>query len=127
MPSSHSKIGLPTLLVAHLGGLSRAPPEIAVGRRSIPIGDIGITAFGDARSAAERVRCQGYRVRGSDIDLLGDLDGVIDLDAEISNGGFDLRMSQRLGFILRISFLIENQRRAARRSVLAAAERSSSR
>lgn len=54
--------------------------------RSIPLGDIGINAFGDARCAAERVRCRAYRVRGSDVDLLADLYGFIDFDTEISNG-----------------------------------------
>lgn len=39
----------------------------------------------------------------SDINLLGDLDRVIDLDAEVSNGAFDLRMSEQLAFIMRIS------------------------
>ena len=31
----------------------------------------------------------------SDVDLLGDLDGVIDLDAEVAHGAFDLRMSEQ--------------------------------
>ena len=34
---------------------------------------------------------------------IGDLDGVIDLDAEVANGAFDLRMSEQLGFIRRFS------------------------
>ena len=36
----------------------------------------------------------------SDVDLLCDFDRVIDFDAKISNGAFDLRVSQRLGFTL---------------------------
>ena len=79
----------------------------------------------DADGGADHVRFLRYRVSRSDLDLLSDLNRVLDLDAEIPNGALDLRMSERLGFILRISFLIENQRRAARRSVLADAERSS--
>lgn len=63
----------------------------------------------------------------SDIDLFGYLDGVIDLDAEISNGGFDFGISQRLNFILSFLFLIENQRPAACHLVLAVAISSSSR
>jgi hypothetical protein len=31
----------------------------------------------------------------SDLDLLGDLDRVIDLDAEIPNGAFDLPMPEQ--------------------------------
>lgn len=62
----------------------------------------------------------------SNVDLLRDLDGVVDLDAEVPDGALDLRMSERLGFILRISYLIESQRPAARRLVLAAVEPSSS-
>ena len=81
--------------------------------------------IGGEFAAADCVRLLGHCVRQSNIDFLRDLDGVVDLDAEVSNRAFDLRMSERLGFILRISFLIENQRRAARRSVLADAERSS--
>jgi hypothetical protein len=42
-------------------------------------------------------------------------------DAEIPDGALDFRMSQRVGFVLRISFLIENQRPVAHRSVLAVA------
>jgi hypothetical protein len=39
----------------------------------------------------------------SDVDLLCHLDRIIDLDAERSNGALDLRVIERLGFILRIS------------------------
>ena len=63
----------------------------------------------------------------SDIDLLGNLDRVIDLKSQVADGAFHLGVTERLGFIPRISFLIESQRRAARRSVLAAAERSRTR
>jgi hypothetical protein len=57
----------------------------------------------------------------SDVDLFGYGESVVDLNAEIPDGALDLGMSQRVGFILRISFLIENQRLAAHRSVLAVA------
>jgi hypothetical protein len=30
----------------------------------------------------------------SDLDFLGDLDGIVNLDAKIANGTFDLRVSQ---------------------------------
>jgi hypothetical protein len=58
---------------------------------------------------------------GSEFDLLRDAEGVVDLDAEIAHGAFELGMPERVGFILRISFLIENQRHAGHRSVLAVA------
>jgi hypothetical protein len=32
-------------------------------------------------AAADRVRSQRYRVGGSDVDFLSDLNGVVDLDA----------------------------------------------
>ncbi len=67
----------------------------AVRRRNIPFADIEGHAIGDAGSAADYVRSQEYRVRGSDVDLLGDLDGVVDLDAEVAHGAFDLRMSKQ--------------------------------
>src|SRR5262245_57832626 len=63
----------------------------------------------------------------SDVDFLGDFEGVIDLNTEITHRAVNLGMAKRLGFILRISYLIESQRSAARRSVLAAVKRSSCR
>jgi hypothetical protein len=57
----------------------------------------------------------------SDVNLFSYGEGIIGFDAEIPVGALDLRMSQRVGFILSISFLIENQRPAAHRSVLAVA------
>jgi hypothetical protein len=36
-----------------------------------------------------------YRVNPSDVDLLGKLNRVIDLDAELANGAFDLRMASK--------------------------------
>ena len=39
----------------------------------------------------------------SDLDFLGDFEGVVDLNAEILHRTFNFRMSDRLGFILRIS------------------------
>ena len=50
--------------------------------------------IGDAKSVADHVRCRVYR-GSSDIDLLGDLYRVIDLDAEIANGALDLRVAQQ--------------------------------
>jgi hypothetical protein len=35
----------------------------------------------------------GYRVNVSDLDLLGDLDRVIDLNTEVADRALDLRMS----------------------------------
>ncbi len=58
----------------------------------IPKAAIGITGIGDAKSAAERVRSKGYRVRGSDVDLLGVLDSVVDLDTKGAHCAFELRM-----------------------------------
>jgi hypothetical protein len=46
---------------------------------------------------------------------------IIDFDAKVPDGALDLCMSQRVGFVLRISFLIENQGPVAHRSVLAVA------
>ncbi len=40
--------------------------------------------------------CLGDRVSGSDVDLFSDLDDVIHLDAEVSNGALDLRMSKQM-------------------------------
>ena len=40
--------------------------------------------------------------RHSDIDPLGDCDRIIDLDAEVSNGAFVLRISERKRGRLRI-------------------------
>jgi hypothetical protein len=36
-----------------------------------------------------------YRIDTSDVDLLGNLYRIIDLDAEIANGAFDLRMPKQ--------------------------------
>ena len=55
------------------------------------------------------------------LDLLGYGKSVVYLDAEIAHRAFQLRVPERVSFILRISFLIENQRPAAHRSVLAVA------
>jgi len=70
--------------------------------------DLCPNAIGDGPRVADHVRCVGYSDRAhapfaSDVNLLCDLDGVIDLDAEVTNGALDLRMTERLGFILRIS------------------------
>ena len=50
---------------------------------------------GDEFPAADHVRYLKYSDKFSDIDFLGDLDRIIDLDAEISNGALDLRMSEQ--------------------------------
>jgi hypothetical protein len=63
--------------------------------RVIPIADIEGAAVGDAVSAADHVRNRRDRANGSDVDLLRDLDRVVDLDAEVPHGAFDLRMSER--------------------------------
>ena len=61
------------------------------------------------------------RRASSRVDLFGYGESVIDLDPEVARRALYLLMPQRVGFILRISFLIENQRPAAHRSVLAVA------
>ena len=73
---------------------------------------------GEAKGGAKPVRLCPC---SSDVNLFRYGEGIIDFDAEIPDGALDLRMPQRVGFILRISFLIENQRPAAHRSVLAVA------
>src|SRR6516225_9448231 len=60
----------------------------------------------------------------SDVDFFRNLNGVIDLNTEVSDRALDFGVAQRLGFILRVSYLIESQRSAARRLVLAAVRRS---
>jgi hypothetical protein len=59
--------------------------------RVIPIPEV----IGDAKSAADHFRNRRYFVRPSDIDLLGDLNCIVDLDAEVADGAFDLRMSKQ--------------------------------
>jgi hypothetical protein len=75
--------------------------------------------------ARERTEIGAKPVRlcpcSSDINLFSYGEGIVHLNAEIPDSALDLRMSQRVGFILRISFLIENQRPSAHRSVLAVA------
>src|SRR5262245_22361537 len=46
-----------------------------------------LIAIGGAQSAADRFRYMGHRVKWINVDLLSDLDRVIDLDAQIANGG----------------------------------------
>jgi len=58
--------------------------------RNIPIADIKGAAVGDAASAAYHVRNLRDHVNGSDVDLLRDLDRIINLDAEVPHGAFDL-------------------------------------
>ena len=52
----------------------------------------------DRKALADHVRLLGDRVYPSDVDLFGDLDGEVGLDADIANRALDLRMSyNRLG------------------------------
>jgi hypothetical protein len=48
--------------------------------RSTSEAELAALGIGDVLSAADHVRSQRYRVRHSDVDLLGDPDRVIDLD-----------------------------------------------
>jgi hypothetical protein len=43
----------------------------------------------------------------SDVDLLCDVKGVVDLNAEIPHRAFDPPVAERLGFILRISISLK--------------------
>ena len=75
------------------------------------------------------------RARGQEIGQIGDASAAIEavvplariarqmLGADAVEGAVEpgLHVAERVGFILRISFLIENQRPAAHRSVLAVA------
>lgn len=60
----------------------------------VPIAAVPRRMIGDAASAADHVRNRRNRVDRSNIDLLSYLDRVVDLDAKVANGAFDLRMSQ---------------------------------
>ncbi|MGE8944352.1 hypothetical protein ACO2I3_20810 [Leptospira interrogans] len=51
---------------------------------------ISSIAIGGAKGATDHVWSQGDRVKNSDVDLLGDLDGVIDPDTEIPHHALDL-------------------------------------
>ena len=73
---------------------------------------------GEAEGGAKPVRLCPCN---SDVNLFGYGEGIVHFNPEIPDGALDLRMTQRVGFVLRISFLIENQRPAAHRSVLAVA------
>jgi hypothetical protein len=42
------------------------------------------------------------RTGDSKLNLLGDAEGVVDLDAEIADGAFELRMSEQSCAIIRI-------------------------
>lgn len=89
------------LLARHVGsatediGSPRQATKLLGWLAGIPIAAIGNTAIGDAGNAADRVRCQRYRVTGSDVDFLGNLNGIIDLDTEIANRALYLRMSEQ--------------------------------
>jgi hypothetical protein len=47
------------------------------------------------RETVDYQRSRGRRAAGLDLCLLGDLEGVIDLDPEISYGAFELGMSKQ--------------------------------
>ena len=64
-------------------------------KRVIPLAEVERPAIGDAKSAADRVRYRRDRVTGSDLDLLHNLDRIVDLDAKISDGRFNLRMAEQ--------------------------------
>ena len=50
----------------------------------------------------------------SDFDLLCDLKGIVDLDAKVPHRALNFLVPKRIGFILRISYVIESQGPAAR-------------
>lgn len=77
--------------VVALASLSWDAP---VRRRFIPQGDIERRSVGDELLVADHVRNRSQYVSRSDINFLGDLDRVVDLDAEMTNGVFDLRMPE---------------------------------
>src|SRR5262249_16650109 len=57
-------------------------------------------AIGDCPCVADHIRWAGHSDRAharlaSDVDLLRDFDGVIDLDAEVAHGALDLRVSEQ--------------------------------
>jgi len=59
----------------------------------------------------------GYRVKPSDVDLLGDLDRVIDLYTEVADRALDLQMSDNswiaLSFLGRLSMSTATVRTAS--------------
>ena len=75
--------------------LMRRSKRCAAQTLLLPIAAFDGTAIGGAPSAADLVRCQGYRVSRSDIDLFRDLDRIIDLDAEVTHGSLDLGVPEK--------------------------------
>ena len=63
--------------------------------KPVTIADIACLEIGDDGVAADHDGYWGYRVEPSDLDLLSNLDRVVDFDAKISNGAFDLRMPEQ--------------------------------
>lgn len=61
----------------------------------IPKAAILSVSVGDASCVAGHVRNVRYRVRGSNVDLLSNFDRIVDLNAEVANSAFDLRMSEK--------------------------------
>jgi hypothetical protein len=86
-------------------------------RENVSVCNLGCNPVGRPRCSHDQA---AYHL-GLQLDLLGYGKRVVYLDAEIAHRAFQLRVPERVGFILRISFLIENQRPSAHRSVLAVA------
>ena len=57
--------------------------------------DVGLRSGGDSRPVAGPPQGKGHTAN-SKLNLLGDAEGVVDLDAEIADGAFALRMSEEL-------------------------------
>ena len=54
---------------------------------------LGLSAYGTVRPSEER-RSMAAPPPKSDIDLLGDGEGVVNFDAQVPDGTFDLRMAE---------------------------------
>ena len=48
-----------------------------------------------ARAQYDPARLNPRRTSGSEFDLLGKREGILDLDAEVLDGAFDLRMTEQ--------------------------------
>lgn len=57
--------------------------------------ELRLRMIGNAGSVADDVRSVVHYVEASDVDLLRDFDRVINLDAEIPDGAFDLRVTEQ--------------------------------
>ena len=63
--------------------------------RSHTFADVEHAMIGGELLATDHVWYLGSCVGASDVDFLGNLDRVVDLNAEVANGAFDLRMSEQ--------------------------------